>query len=100
MAWLDVKGRDIGGGAIGAPFQSNPTFGAVSFLDGPFQVGGAGNTSVTPESVSAPTMPQGYRSPADLQYGGLYGSSSSGISPWLLIIGGLAAVAFFFLRHR
>src|SRR5229473_73118 len=45
MAWLDVKGRDIGGGAIGAPFQSNPTFGAVSFLDGPFQVGGAGNAA-------------------------------------------------------
>jgi len=100
MAWLDVKGRDIGGGAIGAPFQSNPTFGAVSFLDGPFQVGGAGNTSVTPESVSAPTMPQGYRSPADLRYGGLQGASSSGLSPWLLIIAGLAAVAFFFLRRH
>src|SRR6266851_4472252 len=100
MAWLDVKGRDIGGGAIGAPFQSNPTFGAVSFLDGPFQVGGAGNTSVTPESVSAPTMPQGYRNPADLSYGLLGSSASSGSSPWLLIIAGLGLVAFFFLRHR
>src|SRR5260370_21278895 len=99
MAWLDVKGRDIGGGAIGAPFQSNPTFGAVSFLDGPFQVGGAGNTSVTPESVSAPTMPQGYRSPADLQYGGLYGSSSSVISPLLLIIRGVGPRPVFFLQH-
>src|SRR6266851_6184891 len=100
MAWLDVKGRDIGGGAIGAPFQSNPTFGAVSFLDGPFQVGGAGNTSVTPESVSAPTMPQGYRSPADLRYGGLQDASISGLSPWLLIIAGLGLVAFFFLRRH
>ncbi len=90
-------------GGEAAPSSAQSTFGAVSFLDGAFQVGGAGNSAFTPESVSAPTMPQGYRSPADLSsYRTLGAASSSGglSTTWLLIIGGLAAAAFFFLRHR
>ncbi len=87
-------------GGDAAPSGVTSTFGAISFLDGAFQVGGAGNTAFTPESVSAPTTPQGARLPVDLSYG-RYAPSSSGLSTtWLLIGGGLALVAFFFLRHR
>ena len=87
----------LNGGEAG-PSSANSVFGAVSFLDGSFQVGGAGNTSFAPESVSAPTTPQGARLPADISYG--FAPRSSGGLSWLLIIGGLGLVAFFFLRHR
>ncbi len=100
MAWLDIKGRDINDAPGGSAAQQvSNTFGAITFADGPFQVGGAGNLAYQPESISAPTTPQGYRSPADLSYG-LLGASSAGSSSWLLIIAGLGLVAFYFLRHR
>ena len=72
----------------------------LSFLDGTFTVGGAGN--YTPASYSVST-PNGQVLPADMPSGGIVAlPSAGGISATWLILGAAAAVlvAWYFLRRK
>lgn len=92
---------DLSGGP--ATSAADSTFGASLFSDGAFQVGGTGNSALQPlTQSSAQTTSQGLRNPADMLPTPIAGaSSSSGSMTWLLIAGGVALVAFYFLRkHR